>query len=685
MKTAALALLSAWGCVLQLALANTPKKRYPVSKVVTLLRDMQKELEKEAENDEEVYEKLDCWCKTNDRQKSLALQEAEARIKELGTTIEISSADSARLKQEIKAHEEDLAKSQESLNTATALREKQAAEFSGEEKDMLQSIQALDSAITVLAKHHKGAAFLDSGALSHVLDVMRNELAQHSQLFMGVITPRQRRLVMALPQQEPYLERRATFRQSYSPQSGEIFGILKQMKETFESNLSETQKEELSNRNEYEALKAAKEDEISATTKALEQKKIQLSEADEKNAQAKQDLEDTQNSMTADDKFLLDVKDKCAAADQEYDMRKKLRDEEMQAVSEAIAILSSDDAHDLFSRTFNPAFIQVHRVKRIQRGGRGSGAAASLLAVAASRANDPRFAALAVAAAKDPLEKVKQAIDQLIAELKAEKELEITTRDECITREHEYQESTERFEREKADAESKAATLKGEIGELESTMKTLTQEISDLELQIERKGEDRSIEKREFQETLADQRATQDLLKKALSVLRAVYKKKEVNHEAPVALLSRARRAEPAPPGFETYGANRASGGVVGLLEQILADAKQMQAEVTRDEKDAEKEYEDFVADTTAAIESKRTAMVNKSETKAKAEQDLISAEDDIRDNMKELETLVNTKQAIDMECSFLLKNFDIRQEARDEEIEALQEGKAILMGMKLE
>jgi len=206
-----------------------------------------------------------------------------------------------------------------------------------------------------------------------------------------------------------------------------------------------------------------------------------------------------------------------------------------------------------------------------------------------------------------------------------------------------------------------------------------------LELQIKRKGEDRAIEKREFQETLADQRATQELLKKALSVLRAVYKKKEVAREAPVLLLARARRAEPAPPGFETYGANRAAGGVVGLLEQILEDAKQMEAEVTRDEKDAEKEYQAFVADTTAAIESKRAANVNKSEAKAKAEQDLIATEDDIRDNMKELEILVNTKQAITMECSFLLKNFDIRQEARGEEIEALQEGKSILMGMKLD
>ena len=43
--------------------------------------------------------------------------------------------------------------------------------------------------------------------------------------------------------------------------------------------------------------------------------------------------------------------------DQEFEERTKTRAEEMKAVSEALAILSSDDAHDTFTSTFN--FIQV--------------------------------------------------------------------------------------------------------------------------------------------------------------------------------------------------------------------------------------------------------------------------------------------------------------------------------------
>ena len=53
-------------------------------------------------------------------------------------------------------------------------------------------------------------------------------------------------------------------KQLNAPQSGEIFGILTQMEETLEANLSESQKEEMANQKAYEDLKKAKEAEIAA-------------------------------------------------------------------------------------------------------------------------------------------------------------------------------------------------------------------------------------------------------------------------------------------------------------------------------------------------------------------------------------------------------------------------------------
>merc|ERR1719171_1343290 len=132
-------------------------KNRPVSKVITLLKDMLKQLEKEAEEDEEIYDKMACWCETNDKEKTKSISDAEGHISSLEVRIEEDTAASSRLATELKNHEKEVAKNQESLDKATAIRQKELAEFNAEEKELLESVSALKSAITVLSKHHGGA------------------------------------------------------------------------------------------------------------------------------------------------------------------------------------------------------------------------------------------------------------------------------------------------------------------------------------------------------------------------------------------------------------------------------------------------------------------------------------------------------------------------------------------------
>merc|ERR1712137_788234 len=107
-------------------------KNRPVSKVITLLKDMLKQLEKEAEEDEEIYDQLACWCETNDKEKTKSIADAEARIEDLTNKIEEMTAASARLNTEIKNLEKEVAENQEALDQATAIREKELAEFNAE-------------------------------------------------------------------------------------------------------------------------------------------------------------------------------------------------------------------------------------------------------------------------------------------------------------------------------------------------------------------------------------------------------------------------------------------------------------------------------------------------------------------------------------------------------------------------
>merc|ERR1711934_607035 len=102
-------------------------------------------------------------------------------------------------------------------------------------------------------------------------------------------------------------------------------------------------------------------------------------------------------------------------------------------------------------------------------------------------------------------------------------------------------------------------------------------------------------------------------------------------------------------------------------------------------EEDAQKAYEDFVKETNASIETKSKEIVNKSEEKSKAETDLVETKEAKEAVMLELEQLSNYNAELHQSCDFVLKNFDVRQTARDEEIEALKQAKAILSGAKFE
>jgi hypothetical protein len=145
-----------------------------------------------------------------------------------------------------------------------------------------------------------------------VAATLQHEIQHHAALLQGVISPSQKRAVASFIQApEDYFDAKPTFKQSYAPQSGEIFGILTQMLETFEANLSQSQKEEMENQKAYEDLKAAKEAEIAAGQEQIEKKTAELADTDEKNAQAKEDLEDTKKSLSADEEFLMMLKEKC--------------------------------------------------------------------------------------------------------------------------------------------------------------------------------------------------------------------------------------------------------------------------------------------------------------------------------------------------------------------------------------
>merc|ERR1719465_340887 len=106
-----------------------------------------------------------------------------------------------------------------------------------------------------------------------------------------------------------------------------------------------------------------------------------------------------------------------------------------------------------------------------------------------------------------------------------------------------------------------------------------------------------------------------------------------------------------------------------------------MEAEAIHGEETSQAAYEDFVTETNAAVEEKNKDMVNKQSMKAKAESDKVEAEAAKEATMGEIEQLANENADLHKSCDFTLKNFDVRQAAREDEIEALKQALAMFSG----
>merc|ERR1719238_1559392 len=103
-------------------LDDTSGKETAVSKVVRLLKDMQARLEYEAKNDQELYDQLSCWCETNEKEKTKAIETETQQIKDLTSAIAEYTAADMKLTTDIEQLDKDIKKDTKSLAEATEVR-----------------------------------------------------------------------------------------------------------------------------------------------------------------------------------------------------------------------------------------------------------------------------------------------------------------------------------------------------------------------------------------------------------------------------------------------------------------------------------------------------------------------------------------------------------------------------------
>jgi len=678
----------------------------PVAKVVKLLEEMKATAESEAKEDEEIYSKMDCWCRTNDGEKTEAIKVAEGRIEALSAAIETGTARAGELKVMISGLQDEMAEDQDALAQAVALREKEKADFEAQDADLSESSGLLKEALAVLAKvqllqgktpaalkAQLPVAVTDVQALVQVRDLVARAVKPKAGAVYGAVMQKDLwDLFGALPGSSAPAARvltglsqaptgAAAGSKSYSSASSSIFGLLETMKEQMDRDLAAAHKEEISAEIGFQKLRATKEGEIAAAAKSSEEKSVELAETNQKVAQAKTDLEDTQGALSSDEKFLMDLKSRCKTAAEDYASRSATRQDEIVAIGETINILMSDESRDLMSKTMS--FVQtrsIHQhaqansVKNIRHH-----AASELLQVARKHAGSSsgwNLALLAVSAQIDGFAKVKEMMDKMVVELKNQQGAEVEKHDSCKTDIDANEDSTMEKDAQRKDEDAKVTELTGQLEALTNELADLATQVKEAHIALKQAGETRKKENHEFQQVVADQRATIAILNKALDRLKSFYA------DSLLSVKQEPGAAAPPPPAAgKAFKKNGMSGGVMQMLAKIIQDAETADQEAVGGEQKSQQAYAGFVANTNEMLDSYEKSIAGKTEAKDKATADKLDTGVSLASTETAIDDLKSENKAMHLSCDYLLKNFGVRQTARQEEIEAIGEAKAILSG----
>merc|ERR1719265_3105820 len=326
---------------------------------------MAKKVAAEGEKEEEMFEKFMCYCETSGDTLKKSIEEAEAKVPELMSALDEAEAQKKQLEEDLEKHRKDRADAKDAIEQATAIREKEAAEFAKENAEANANIDALDRAIPAIEKGMgqvggmRGApltaeqATLQAGRDANALLQTTVGKADRAQLrslvtngeFKSVDESDRATLLAFLSENAPISV------DAYAPQSGEILGILKQLRDEMQADRQEAIDAEEKAKKEFEELVTAKEKEIEAATKAIEEKLQRIGDLGVEIVNLKNDIEETSGSLVEDKKFLADLETNCATKKAEWAVRTKTRADELLAIQETIKILNDDDALELFKKT----------------------------------------------------------------------------------------------------------------------------------------------------------------------------------------------------------------------------------------------------------------------------------------------------------------------------------------------
>jgi len=657
----------------------------PIRKVVTLMQNMQKEIEAEGAKEKELFDKFMCYCSGGTDSLKKAIADATAEAEELTAKLKSEEAEKSQIAQDLIGHKKDREGATADIEEATMLRAKEEAAYSAEKADSETNIAAMAKAIPALEKGMGGAALL--------------------QMPTG---DRLKKIVSSYPNMEASDRREAlAFLEDSSESTGasdQIVGILKAMKDDMEAELKEAIAAEEKSVAGFGELKASKEKEIEMATEAIETKMGRAGELAVSVVQSKDALEDANEEAADTTKFLATLEKDCATKEAEIAERAKMRAMEVSAISEAIGILNDDDALDVFKKSMPSSLMQtVGFLQKADAKATRTSKAQAILAGVAGKAKDVRVNLLLYTLGSKlkmkstgGFDDVIKMIDDMVVLLGKQQTEDEKQKAYC---EDEFDKAAD----EEAASKTKLGQTDAKLAELTDTIGTLMEEISALGSSIEALDksvadatEQRKEEHAAYVAQMQMNEAAVGLVEKAKNRMQKFYNptlykappKTEMTMEEKIIKAGTFAQvhmhvAPPPAPEMPSGPVQKSgkSAGVISMMDTIISDLGSDMKDMEYEEKTAQKDYAELMADSQETRAGDSKALTGKTAAKAETESVLMTTKEIRSATATDLKQVATVIADLHAACDFIMQNFDLRKEARTSEIEGLKNAKAVLSG----
>lgn len=616
------------------------------------------------QQEQKVFAEYQEWADDHAKQLGFEIETGERNIEKLVAFIEQADNSVATLGEAIAALESEIAGYEADQKAATDQRQIEHDEYMKVSQDYAESVDALEQAIQVL----KQQAYSRPQA-----ELLLQKMAKTK--------PGLHRVIAALLEVQSGNDG-APAVAAYESQSGNIIQILEKLHDKFKGDLSDAETEESNRDHAYNLSMLHLGNTIADSQADRDEKAAVRAKKTAASAAAKGQLADTRTGLAEDQKDLANTKATIAIKTAAFESNQKIRAEEIDAIGQAIDIISNPNVANAYSKHVNSA-IQVAlpraaAVSLLQTGMQTAAEravakvrAAAFLRERAASLNSKVLAEAADSAANNPFAKVTELIKTLLAKLKEEAAAEATHKAWC---DDELKKNKLKREKKGAKVEQLTATITqmtGQIQTMADDLATLATEQAEITKAMAEASAFRGKEHAENTATISDSQAAQEAVQQALVILREFYSKQQ-------GFLQQV-------PELAAYkGLQGSKGGVVGMLEVIESDFARLESETKANESQAASEFNTFMADSKASNKQKHEHEVKLSLEKDQKEFERGRANDELEATQEELDAANAYFADLKPSCIEVHVSYEERVRRREEELAALRQAYEILSGVSL-